>query len=110
MVVRGDNEQSEHWDERHDLPLLQSGFHDCWPCREGFPVFPWHSKNRTEALFEIVTAWGHRTEAWIDDTREFMAEGLEWIIQEGNRTRNVEAIQVACWRRIPSRSTPRSRG
>lgn|GEM_PF-2713604 len=110
MVVKGKGEQSGHWDERHKLPLLTSGFHDCWPCREGFPVFPWHSQS--EALFEIVTAWGLRTEAWIDDSREFSAEGLEWTIREGSnkRRRNVNEMQVACWRRIPDRSEPQSRG
>lgn len=110
MVVKGNNEQSEHWNERQNLTLLKSGFHDCWPCREGFPTFPWHSEKQSETLFEIVTAWGLRAEAWIDDSREFMAEGLEWTICEGPRKRrNVEEIQVACWRRIPGRSVPRQR-
>lgn len=109
MVVRGNTEQSEHWDQRQGLPLRSSGFHDCWPCQEGFPVFPWHDRGR-RPLFEIVTAWGLRTEALIDDTREFSAEGLEWTIPDGpGRTKNVPEIRVACWRRIPGRSVPRPR-
>lgn len=107
MVIRDDIEQSEHWDERQGLPLLETGFHDCWPCQEGFPTFPWHGR---QALFEIVTVWGLRTEAYIDDAREFSAEGLEWTIYEGpgkSCPKNVPEIRVACWRRIPGRSKPR---
>jgi hypothetical protein len=69
-------EQSPHWTERQNLSLLSEGFHSCWPCHEGLPKFPWSIDGK--ALFEVVTAWGLRTEAWLDDSREFMAEGVEW--------------------------------
>lgn len=97
--MTGQIEQSAHWNERKDLPLLGSGFHSCWPCHEGLPRFPWRSRSG-EALFEIVTAWGLRAKAWIDDSHEFMAEGAKWVIAEGRHRRNIDQIQVAAWRRI----------
>ncbi len=61
-------EQSPHWAERMNLPLLSEGLHPCWPCHEGLPKFPWRSNDGK--LFEVMTAWGLLTQAWIDDTRE----------------------------------------
>lgn len=114
MIIADDTfgciEQSEHWELRKDLPELAKGFHKCYPCDEGFPVFPWHSDEPlNKPLFEIMTAWGLRTEAWINDSREFSAEGLEWTIFEDQVIRNVPEIQVAAWRRISERSKPRPR-
>lgn len=98
-------EESPNWQYAKRLRLLSEGFYSGHPYHEGFPRYPW-SLDGGRPLFEIVTAWGLRAEAFIDSSREFRSEGLEWVIRIGRRTRHLPQDQVAGWRRIPGRSRP----
>lgn len=96
-------EQSSSWAARQRLPLRTSGHHGCWPCDEGFPRKPWGYAS--ERLLQVVTSWGLKGEAWIDDTDPSRPE---WVVMDGRRALRIPDIQVACWQRIPGRSVPRS--
>lgn len=46
--------------------------------------------------YQIILVSGEMIEARVDDSREFMSEGLEWKTKEGNK----EKQSVAAWKQI----------
>lgn len=91
-------EQSEHWDDRKDLPPKQQGFHAGFPFDEAWPSRPWGSFGKPQ--FKVKTAQGDLVEAWIDDSTQYRAEGLRWVVPDGRGTRRIPKSQIACWRRL----------
>jgi hypothetical protein len=92
-------EQSKGWDEAVKLPETDGKFHSgCWPANEGLPGHPW--RNSTDKpLFEVVTVWGLRTDAKIDDTTQYTNDGVKWAILEEGRYRSIPTQQIAGWLR-----------
>lgn len=81
--------QSENWDHFHDLVQKNPGQRlEGFPFGEKFPTVYIGKK------YQIILVSGEIMEAKVDDSREFMSEGLEWSTKEGNKRQAV----VAAWK------------
>lgn len=81
--------KSSNWDHFNDLvqknPLQR------------LPGFPFAEKFPTEYIgkkYQIILVSGVIMEAKVDDSRQFMSEGLEWKTADGNKSQSV----VAAWK------------
>ncbi|MCA9351676.1 hypothetical protein KC929_02765 [Patescibacteria group bacterium] len=63
---------------------------DGFPFQVGFPKLYGGKK------YNIITVSGELLNAIVDDSREFMSEGLEWKTKQGNKTQ----AAVAAWQLI----------
>ena len=89
-----EKQQSPSWDKYEPNPGDQ-GFKN-FPYNEGFP------KMYSGKQYDLILRSGEKCIARVDDSREFMSEGLEWKIlksDEGIRG-NVERAVVIAWKEI----------
>lgn len=81
--------QSDNWDHFNGLVQEKPGQRlTGFPFREKFPSVYLGQK------YQIILVSGDILEARVDDSREFMSEGLEWKTKEGNKSQSL----VAAWR------------
>jgi hypothetical protein len=69
----------------------------------GFPFSVPFPKMYGGQEYEIITVSGEKFTARVDDSREFMSEGLEWKTLGKNREGNKEQSDVAAWKLIPKK-------
>jgi hypothetical protein len=86
--------QSDNWDDYFDFiqkhPNQQIA---------GFPFSVRWPKMYAGKKYQIITFWGEMFEAIVDDSREFMSEGLEWKTREGNKEKQMVVAWKEVWRR-----------
>ncbi|MDD3711762.1 MAG: hypothetical protein PHP37_04135 [Patescibacteria group bacterium] len=86
--------QSDNWDDYSDF------FHKN-PNKQvaGFPFSVRWPNMYAGKKYQIMTFWGTILEAVVDDSREFMSEGLEWKTKEGNKERQFVVAWKEIWQR-----------
>lgn len=82
-----EKQQSQSWEKYKDYNSKEriSGF----PFNEGFP------KMYGGKIYDLIDVNGERHKARVDDSREFMSEGLEWKIIGRP---NIERWCVVAWK------------
>ncbi len=87
-------QQSQNWDKYNSNPE----HHELknFPYKEGFP------KLYAGKEYNIILLSGERSVSRIDDSREFMSEGLEWKILSSDKGQkgNVNSSLVKAWKEI----------
>lgn len=86
--------QSDNWN--HYFDFIQKN-----PNQDiaGFPFSVRWPKIYTGKKYQIITFWGQILEATVDDSREFMSEGLEWKTKEGNKEKQMVVAWKEVWQR-----------
>jgi len=73
----------------------------CFPFNEGFPNTPWFGDSIHFYIVVTSDDWKNfvELEATIDDSRQYMSEGLEWKLKKPNDryTGNIERGSVVAW-------------
>ena len=83
------SQKSSKWDKFNLLVEQNPGKRlDGFPFNEKFPAMYLGKK------YQIILVSGVILEARVDDSREFMSEGLEWKTAEGNKSSSV----VSAWK------------
>jgi len=93
-------QQSPNWEKFGNIVYLKGDT----SLRQGFPYnqkFP-KTYDPINTRFELLLVSGEKCEAVVDDSREFMSEGLEWKLKTPtelhNINNNVERHVVVAWK------------
>ena len=65
----------------------------------GFPFCVRFPERYSGKKYQIILVSGEILEARVDDSREYMSEGLEWKTKEGNKSQAVVAAWKELWQR-----------
>lgn len=84
-------QQSDDWDKYFDYVNMYPGYRVV-----GFPFSAKFPKLYSGVKYWIILVNGEVMEAMVDDSREFMSEGLEWKTKEGNKSSSL----VAAWKEV----------
>lgn len=87
--------KSENWDA-----VLQFTEQNPGKKIEGFPGSVRFPTMYGGQEYEIIASNGQKYTARVDDSREFMSEGLEWKTLGKNRMGNVEQYYIVAWKLI----------
>lgn len=89
-----EKQQSASWERLKDKYTNYNGNNRIpgFPFKEGFPKGAYVGK-----IYELIDVNGELHKARVDDSREFMSEGLEWKTF-GNR--NMFGSSIAAWREL----------
>jgi len=83
--------QSDKWDEFLEFTQEKPNHRI-----SGFPFSVIWPRMYGNKMYQIILVSGIILEAIVDDSREFMSEGLEWKTKEGNK----EKALVAAWKEL----------
>lgn len=86
--------QSDNWDYYFDF-IKKNPNQDI----AGFPFSVKWPKMYAGKKYQIITFWRQIFEATVDDSREFMSEGLEWKTIEGNKEKQIVVAWKEIWQR-----------
>ncbi|MDP3836967.1 MAG: hypothetical protein Q8Q67_02610 [bacterium] len=86
--------QSDEWDRYVEMIKQSPGQR-----LAGFPFSVIWPRMYSGKKYQIITVAGEMLLATVDDSREFMSEGLEWKTKTGNKSKNVVAAWKEYWQR-----------
>lgn len=84
-------QQSSDWDKHFKYVNEYPGYRIV-----GFPFSAGFPRMYAGVKYSIILVNGEILEAMVDDSREFMSEGLEWKTREGNKSSSA----VAAWKEV----------
>ena len=92
-------QESPRWIEfnNYSAGFIENGF----PFNEGFPKTPYDIEH---ARFELLLRSGERCQAIVDYSRQYRAEGLEWLALTSTKIfepgRNIGKQVVVAWKEL----------
>ncbi|WKZ25136.1 MAG: hypothetical protein QY321_01770 [Patescibacteria group bacterium] len=94
IIHKLDLSQSDDWGKYFNLIKEKPGQRI-----PGFPFSVRWPKMYGGKKYQIITVGGEIFEARVDDSREYMSEGLEWNTEEGNKEKQLVAAWKELWQR-----------